>query len=103
MTETEVFFPKMTDPELQPWKDRFDAVEILLGEIERRVDEEADDLAAGVHTRIGAPGNGCLHLPGDAEQGRLQVPLDGPHVVLAAVPVKVRAVVCEFDSVGRHR
>ncbi len=71
--------------------------------IERLIDEEADNLTGCVHPGIGAPGHSRLHLAGDPEQCRLQVSLDGSHVVLTTVSVKVRAVVCEVDPVGRHR
>ncbi len=73
----------------------------LLG-VERRINREADDLAGGVHSGIGASGDDRLHLSGDAKQGPLQVSLDGSLTVLTGIAVETRAVVREVDPVGRH-
>lgn len=70
--------------------------------VEWCIDGETHNLADGVHAAIGAPGDDRLHLSRDAEQSLFQISLDGPHVVLTAITVKISAVVCEVDPVGRH-
>ena len=70
--------------------------------IERFVDGEADHLAGGVDSRVGSSGDRRLDLARSMEQRRLEIALDGSHVVLARPAVKACPVVGKVDPVGRH-
>ena len=62
-------------------------------------DHTVNDLAAGVHTRVGAPGDGDPHRrePEGSGQGVLEGRLHGPQTWLCRPPGEVGAVVGTVD------